>query len=72
MGKTAYSFGVYNGSALNFLKTTASNLFGTKAGPLGMLLQGVDTCVAGQYLTSGCIMRYAVCSSDVLLQCITV
>ena len=52
MGSTAPASG-----AFAEFKTIASNLFGVKTGPLGMLLQGVDTCVASQYLSSGCVMR---------------
>jgi hypothetical protein len=46
-------------ASVDLLKTIASSLLGTKTGPLGVLLQGVDTCTAGQYLTSGCFMRWA-------------
>jgi hypothetical protein len=39
-------------------KTMASAMFSKPVGPLGMLIQGMDTCVPGQYLTLGCFMRY--------------
>jgi hypothetical protein len=39
-------------------ETMASAMFSKPVGPLGMLIQGMDTCLPGQYLTLGCFMRY--------------
>ncbi len=52
MGTTASASG-----AFAEFKTIVSTMLGGDTGPLGMILQGVDTCVAGKYLSSGCAMR---------------
>ena len=66
MGSTNLTSGSYAG-----VETLASALLGTAVGPLGMLLQGVYTCTPGQYLTSGCFMRYPslCCSTSIPLTC---